>query len=451
MVFDDRRDAGRQLAARLTYLRDEDAVVVGLPNGGVPVAYEVARGLDAPLDVIVVRKLGVPYQPELAFGALGEGDVRVVNEAVLSYTGLDRAETDMVEKRERRELVRRVDRLRRDRPRIPSTGRTVVVVDDGMATGATARAACQVAWAHGAQRVVLAVPVATRDTVTVVRDVADEVVCLELPTWLGAVGGWYRRFEHVSDSEVGLLLRTAARQLDPPSESDDDPPRREEEVVVPIRGGQLAGHLVIPANPLGLVVFAHGSGSSRHSPRNRFVAEVLNRAGLATLLVDLLTADEEKKRARVFDIGLLARRLLEATHWTTARTELATLRLGYFGASTGAAAALRAATDPGVTITAVVSRGGRPDLAGPALGAVYAPTLLIVGGDDLQVLELNRSAARQIPGDTELVVVPGATHLFAEPGTLERVAELAREWLVARLATVPAHRGGPAAHGGADR
>lgn len=448
MVFDDRRDAGRQLAARLTYLRDEDAVVRGLPNGGVPVAYEVARGLDAPLDVIVVRKLGVPYQPELAFGALGEGDVRVLDEAVLSSTGLDRAETEMVEKRERRELVRRVDRLRRARPRIPATGRTVVVVDDGMATGATARAACQVAWAHGAQRVVLAVPVATRDTVTVVRDVADEVICLEVPTWLGAVGGWYRRFDHVPDSEVELLLRAAARQLDPPRGPGDDPPRHDEEVVVSIRGGQLAGHLAIPANPLGLVVFAHGSGSSRHSPRNRFVAEVLNRAGLATLLVDLLTADEEKTRARVFDIELLARRLLEVTHWTTARAELAALRLGYFGASTGAAAALRAAADPGVTITAVVSRGGRPDLAGPALGAVYAPTLLIVGGDDLQVLELNRSAARQIPGDTELVVVPGATHLFAEPGALERVAELAREWLVARLATVPAHRCGPDAHGG---
>ncbi len=224
---------------------------------------------------------------------------------------------------------------------------------------------------------------------------------------------------------------------------DDEPPRRDEEVVIPAHGGQLAGHLSVPANPLGLVVFAHGSGSSRRSPRNRFVAEVLDRAGLATLLVDLLTEDEEKARTGVFDIELLARRLLEVTHWTTGRAELALLRLGYFGASTGAAAALRAATDPGVTITAVVSRGGRPDLAGPALGAVHAPTLLIVGGDDLQVLELNRSAARQMPGATELVVVPGATHLFAEPGTLERVAELAREWLVARLTSAPAQRSDP--------
>ncbi len=227
--------------------------------------------------------------------------------------------------------------------------------------------------------------------------------------------------------------------------------RRDEQVVVQVRGGQLAGNLAVPEGPLGLVVFAHGSGSSRHSPRNRFVADALGRAGLATLLVDLLTGDEEKARARVFDIELLARRLLEVTHWATARADLAALRLAYFGASTGAAAALRAATDPGVTITTVVSRGGRPDLAGPALGAVRVPTLLIVGGDDPQVLELNRSAAQQMPGDTELVVVPGATHLFAEPGALERVAELVRDWFLARLASVPAHRGDPDAPGGADR
>ncbi|WP_063058507.1 phosphoribosyltransferase family protein [Nocardia sienata] len=451
MGFEDRRDAGRQLAARLAYLRDEDAVVVGLPNGGVPVAYEVARELNAPMDVIVVRKLGVPYQPELAFGALGEGGIRVVDAAVLASTRLDRAETESVERRERRELVQRADRLRQARPQVSLSGRTIVVVDDGIATGATARAACQVAWAHGAQRVVLAVPVAPRNTAALLRDVADEVVCLQVPTLLGAVGGWYRRFDHVTDSEVERLLRAAARQLDLFEPPGDDPPRREEEVVVPIRGGRLAGHLTVPEDPLGLVVFAHGSGSSRHSPRNRFVGDVLGRAGLATLLMDLLTGDEENTRARVFDIELLARRLVEVTHWVTAREDLASLRLGYFGASTGAAAALRAATDPGVVITTVVSRGGRPDLTGAALEAVRMPTLLIVGGNDQQVLELNRWAARQIPGDTELAVVPGATHLFAEPGTLERVAELARDWLVAHLSSVPAHRGGPGAHGGADR
>ncbi|MBF6301557.1 phosphoribosyltransferase [Nocardia amamiensis] len=213
MLFDDRRDAGRRLAERLEYLRDEDVVVVGLPRGGVPVAYEVARALDAPLDVIVVRKLGVPYQPELAFGAIGENDVKVTNDVVVAYTQLSREDMAGVERRERDELACRVERLRRAHSRVPLAGRTVVVVDDGIATGATARAACQVAWAHGAQRVVLAVPVAPRDTLAILKDQADEVVCLEVPTWFGAVGSWYHRFGQVSDAEITELLHRAAGEV----------------------------------------------------------------------------------------------------------------------------------------------------------------------------------------------------------------------------------------------
>ncbi|GGN77645.1 hypothetical protein GCM10011610_24290 [Nocardia rhizosphaerihabitans] len=225
MLFDDRRDAGRQLAERLVHLRDEDLIVVGLPRGGVPVAYEIAQALDAPLDVIVVRKLGVPYQPELAFGAIGEDDARVINDVVVAYTGLAGADMASVERREREELARRAERLRRTYPRVTLSGRTAVVVDDGIATGATARAACQVARARGAQRVVLAVPVAPRDTLAMLRDVADEVVCLELPTWFSAVGCWYRRFGQVSDAEVAELLRRAAEVAsEPQPNAGDDPP-----------------------------------------------------------------------------------------------------------------------------------------------------------------------------------------------------------------------------------
>ncbi|MGV9611706.1 phosphoribosyltransferase family protein [Nocardia xishanensis] len=438
MVFHDRRDAGRQLAERLVHLRDEDPVVVGLPRGGVPVACEVARVLDAPLDVIVVRKLGVPYQPELAFGAIGEDDVRLINDGVVAYAQLTGADMAAVERREREELARRTQRLRRTHPRIPLAGRTVVIVDDGIATGATARAACQVARAHGAQRVVLAVPVAPRDTLAILKDEADEVVCLELPTWFDAVGSWYRRFGQVSDAEVTELLRRAAEAArEPLKDAEDDPPPRDEDVLVRAGEVELAGHLTIPENPSGMVVFAHGSGSSRHSPRNRYVAEVLNRSGLATLLFDLLTPDEEIYRARVFDIELLSRRLVDVTGWLTRQDDVTGLRIGYFGASTGAAAALRAAADPRVEIAAVVSRGGRPDLTGPALASVRAPTLLIVGGDDLAVLELNRLAAEAMSCETVLTVVPGATHLFAEPGALEKVAELARDWLVNQLAPAP--------------
>lgn len=214
---------------------------------------------------------------------------------------------------------------------------------------------------------------------------------------------------------------------------NDNTPLRDEEVLVTAGPVTVAGQLTIPRRPKGVVVFAHGSGSSRHSPRNRFVAEVLNRAGFATLLFDLLTPDEERNRANVFDIGLLAGRLVDVTHWLAAQSDTAALPVGYFGASTGAGAALAAAAHPGVKVAAVVSRGGRPDLAGRSLHHVHAPTLLIVGGRDESVLDLNRQAQRMIPAVCEVAVVAGATHVFEEPGTLEQVAMLARDWLIDHL------------------
>lgn len=202
------------------------------------------------------------------------------------------------------------------------------------------------------------------------------------------------------------------------------------EIMIPAGAGvQTAGNLALPDGARGLVLFAHGSGSSRHSPRNRQVAEALHERSLATLLLDLLTADEERDRANVFKIELLAGRLLAATEWASGQRELAQLRVGYFGASTGAGAALCAAAELGDGIAAVVSRGGRPDLAGDRLHAVTAPTLLIVGERDEVVLELNREAQRRLGGRSELAIVPGATHLFEEPGALEQVASLAGDWL----------------------
>jgi dienelactone hydrolase len=193
-------------------------------------------------------------------------------------------------------------------------------------------------------------------------------------------------------------------------------------------GLELAGDLVVPSQPLGAVIFAHGSGSSRLSPRNAAVAHTLNAAMLATLLIDLLTPAEAADRGKVFDIPLLGGRLLAATRWLEAEPGLGDLAIGYFGASTGAAAALTAAAELGRKVSAVVSRGGRPDLAGPCLPAVRAPTLLIVGGEDRHVLDLNRAARSQMHGETDLAVVPGATHLFEEPGALEAVAGHAAGW-----------------------
>ena len=197
---------------------------------------------------------------------------------------------------------------------------------------------------------------------------------------------------------------------------------------IEVDGHAFPGNLAVPASATGLVVFAHGSGSSRHSPRNRFVAEVLVEAGLATLLVDLLTQGEAHDRANVFNVELLAHRLLEMSRWAEAAPETGDLALGYFGASTGAAAALVAAARSTRPIGAVVSRGGRPDLAGDWLARVTAPTLLLVGSRDHVVLELNRAALARIPGAKRLDIIPGATHLFEERGTLEAVSAHAADW-----------------------
>ena len=208
---------------------------------------------------------------------------------------------------------------------------------------------------------------------------------------------------------------------------------REFEVRIADDGVEFDATLALPPEPTAFVVFAHGSGSGRRSPRNRMVAGVLQDAGLGTLLVDLLMSEEESDRANVFDIELLAGRLVAAVDWLTSHPAAAGLPIGFFGASTGAGAALWAAADPGVPVSAVVSRGGRPDLAGERLAAVRAPTLLIVGGADTVVIELNRRALAQMTCPAELAIVPGATHLFEEPGTLSEVAVLARDWFLRHL------------------
>jgi putative phosphoribosyl transferase len=201
-------DAGRRLAERLRHLRDEDVVVLGLPRGGVPVAAEVARALDAPLDVIVVRKLGLPAQPELAMGAVGEGGTLVVNERVLHRAHVGAAEFAEVESRERAEVQRRALRWRGSRPRLSLAGRTALVVDDGIATGATVRAACGVAREQGAARVVLAAPVCSPDTACALRAEVDELVCVETPRSFFAVGRYYTDFRPVSDDQVAEVLHT---------------------------------------------------------------------------------------------------------------------------------------------------------------------------------------------------------------------------------------------------
>jgi putative phosphoribosyl transferase len=419
--FADRIDAGRRLASRLEHLRGQPLVVLGLPRGGVPVAAEVARALGAPLDVILVRKLGAPYQPEFAMGAIGEDGVRVLNQALIRSGRLDEHDLARVEASERSELERRAQRYRGGRPRLDLTGRVALVVDDGIATGSTVRAACLVARAHGARRVVVAAPVGPPGVADELGEAADEVVLATTPWGFHAIGQFYDNFSQTSDEEVEEALASADL---PDAGAWRDPP----------------GELTIPAGACGIVLFVHGSGSSRYSPRNRHVAHRLQLAGLGTFLFDLLTEEEAAERSMVFDIVLLSERLLAAMAGVCAVAS--GLRVGLFGASTGAAAALWAAADPALPcpVDAIVSRGGRPDLAGPRLADVRAPTLLVVGGRDEVVMRLNQEAMTHLRCEHELAVVPGATHLFEEPGTLDAVAELAQRWFVCHLGEPDASR-----------
>ena len=434
--FRDRRAAGAMLGLRLLESDLPDPVVLGMPRGGVPVAYEVARALHAPLDVIVARKIGAPGNPELGMGAVAEGGVRVLNDDVVRGMLASPEEIDRATGRAAREVAQRVERYRGRRPPRDIEGKTAILVDDGLATGGTARAALRSLRARRPDRLVLAVPVGPADTIRELEPEADEIVCLDVPGLMWAIGAWYGDFRQVPDEEViDLLTAAAAGGRLPEPEPLPDPPVDTEVAIELPGGGSAGGHLVLPEPAHGLVVFAHGSGSSRHSPRNMQVARALNARGFGTLLFDLLTPAEESSRANVFDIALLAERLELVTAWVDRQPALRELRLGYFGASTGAAAALAAAADLGARVSAVVSRGGRPDLAGVRLAEVSAPVLLIVGGADYVVLDLNREALAQLRCEAELSVVPRATHLFEEPGALERVATLAGDWFATHLRT----------------
>jgi predicted phosphoribosyltransferase/predicted alpha/beta-hydrolase family hydrolase len=435
-LFVDRTDAGRKLAEALERFRADDPVVLALPRGGVPVAYEVAVALGAPLDILLVRKLGAPFRPEYGIGAISENGVRVIRREDVELIGMSDEELEAIVAREAEELERRARVYRGEREALPVEGRTVIVVDDGIATGGTAVAAGRVLRARGAARVILAVPVAPPGTGVRLASEFDEVICLEQPPGFFGIGQFYVDFGQLDDQAVIHLLSRAREpalsMAGSPPESDPPPFKGAAEIEVE-PGLVLNGDLSLPEDARGLVIFAHGSGSSRLSPRNREVAASLNGTGLATLLFDLLSDEEAARRANVFDIGLLAARLVAVTRWAQREPGIEELPLAYFGASTGAAAALCAAAELGSGIGAVVSRGGRPDLAASMLTDVQSPTLLIVGGADWQVLELNEQAAKLLHCEHELAVVPGATHLFEEPGALERVAELAAAWFSGHL------------------
>lgn len=422
MLLPDRRAAGRRLAERCEHLRPERPVVLGITRGGVPVARELAFALRAPFDVLVVRKIRDPRHPELDLGAVAEEGVVVRNDRTIAAVGADGATVDRALHTARIELDAAGARYRHGRPPHPLEHRCAVVVDDGLATGGTAIAAVAAARRRGAARVVLAVPVAAADAVARLDEHADEVIALDVPPVFHAVGEWYVDFSPTEDREVLDALDAGGAVTDGP-----------EAVEIPTGTLLLPGLLRVPTDPIGAVAFAHGRGSDRHSSRNRWVAAVLEQAGFATLRFDLAPAQAAASRRRAFDLDELADHL-EAGLATVARHRGTTgLPIGVFGASTGAAVALTAASRAGSPIRAIVSRGGRPDLATAALDRVQVPVLLIVGTEDEPVATWNRNAAARLRTEHRLVEVPGATHLFEEPGALDAVATLATEWFRTHL------------------
>jgi putative phosphoribosyl transferase len=462
MVFRDREDAGRKLAAQLhAYANRNDVIVLGIPRGGVPVAYEVAKALDAPLDIFVSRKLGVPWQEELAFGAVATGGARVLDHEIIEAIGISDQEIEQITTRVKKELERRENLYRGDRPPLKVYGLIVILVDDGIATGSSMRAAITALRQMKPAQIVVAVPVAPQSTCKRLKSEVDHLVCVYMPEEFYAIGEFYDDFSQVADEEVTELLHRAAQpvlqivqEVDPPDIegsttmipgriSQRDGIKRE--VSIDLEKTTLEGTLFLPKDANGLVLFAHGTGSSRHSPRNRYVAGVLNSQQIGTLLFDLLTRQEEAVDRYTgelrFNIPFLAKRFIGATNWAMSSPDTSSLKVGYFGASTGVAAALIAASELPNLVSAVVSRGGRPDLAEEALGSVRAPTLLIVGGEDEPVISMNRQALAQLYcPDKKLVIVPGATHLFEEPGTLEEVARLAAAWFDDHFRTAKKHQ-----------
>lgn len=442
-LFENRNVAGKALATALEgKVPSHEVIVLALPRGGVPVAREVADVLHVPLDVIVARKLGVPGIAEVALGAIAEGWDGIAEDSVRWFIGIPNDVVERIAQRERREIERRIQAYRSGTPLPNVKDKCVILVDDGIASGATLRAAAMALRAQQPARLIAAVPVASPDHCDDVRAVVDELVTLATPSPFEMVSAWYTDFAPVTDADLSRLLQRM------PSHSKGEPGSRadpvdEHEVTIPIAPAadarSIVGDVGAPNEgaPHGLVILAHGGGSSRQSYRNRYLAGRLRMAGWSTLRVDLLTEAEQAADLPTgthrFDVELIAARLQAATEWAVATAQPGSTRVVLFGASTGAAAAVMVAAARPDLVFAVASRGGRVDLGGDALGRVRAPVLLIVGGADEPTIAWNRDAAQRLPTRPTISIVPGAGHTFEEPGALGDVGERVVRWLAKQL------------------
>lgn len=445
-LFRDRSDAGKKLASHLGAHRRTSPLVLGLPRGGVPVAYEIARALGAPLDVCVVRKLGAPLEPELGLGAVGEDGTVYVDRESMRRHGVSEDELAVSIAAKRAAIDDEVKRFRKGAPPIDVRGRTVIIVDDGVATGGTARAALLTLRARSAGFIVLAVPVGASETLDELASLADEVVCLHPEDTFYAVSPWYENFAPTSGAEVVALLERSRSELArdqemlaaarTPRRAERAAPMRHHDVSIPAGAAWLEGRLTIPPEARGLVLFPHG-GRNGAGPQGHYIASVLQNAELATLRFDLLTEDELELDDRIAhlrsDAPLLASRLVAATDWARQTAETRWLDLGYFGTGVIGAAAVIAAAERPDAVHAIVTRSGQLDLAEAWLGDVRAPTLLLVGGLDPEILTLNRECLYFLACEKRLEIVHDASRGFQEPGAVESAARSAARWFVEHL------------------
>lgn len=426
-LFRDRIDAGQRLADALRPYHGSDAVVLGIPRGGVPVAAEVARLLGLPLDIVVARKLGAPGQPELAIGAVTANGGLYLNHDLIRDLGVDQAYLDSAVERKRAEARDRESRFRGGRPGPALAGRIAIVVDDGLATGATIRAAVQSVRHAGPAKLVVAVPVGAIESCASLRSEVDELVCLWTPDDFMAVGQFYDDFSPTEDDEVERILRAASTHT-----PDTDTAR--EITFQNRRGRRLAGTLLLPraVERPPVVVFAHGFNSSRRSSRNLMIAERLVASGLAAFLIDFTGHGDSEGEIREATVKQMADDLRSAIDHISAEAAVDAGRIGLSGSSSGGiVSVIEAARDERVRVL-VLRSVPAGDLFEPA-AHIRATTLVIAGEADIPIVEEDRALAEVISGPHRFEVVAHAGHLFEGPGEMERVSDLSVGWFVSHL------------------